>query len=76
MISSKQMLNQTLSPGSARTGNACATCGSSKRKQGADKALEKASLLWQCRKFLKWVSGSQLQVFTSQLSKRGQRNGC
>lgn len=50
----------------------CATCGSSQQKLGAGKTPGQASLLCECGKFIKWLSGSQSAAIASQL-KGGQR---
>lgn len=47
----------------------CSSCGSTERKLGAGKAPGDASLLCECGKFIRWVSGSELQAIASQLNQ-------
>ncbi|HEY9707706.1 MAG TPA: hypothetical protein V6D48_05830 [Oculatellaceae cyanobacterium] len=45
----------------------CIRCGSTERKLGAGKTSGSGSLLCECGKFIKWVSGSELHAIASQL---------
>jgi len=51
----------------------CTRFCSTERKLGAGKAPGEASVLCECGKFIKWVSGSELQAIAAQLSNGGQQ---